>query len=135
MGVLQSKLSIAGMSYSVHLVRANTFQWKRPNHGQTLIEKNPIQRTRLQRRISIADTTFWRRVKISNQIYLFIADTPYFLWKNKNKLLFNFKMFLFDTLLSFSTIVLTLLYLVSHQEFTSFLNQEFHNNFLRELGP
>ena len=39
MGVLQSKLSIADMSYSVHLVIADTFQWKRPNHGQTLIEK------------------------------------------------------------------------------------------------
>ena len=47
----------------------------------------------------MADTSFWHCAKSSNQIYLFIADTPYFLRENKNKLLFDFKMFLFDTLL------------------------------------
>ena len=43
-----------------------------------------------------------------------------FMWKNKNKLLFNFHMFLFDTLFYFSTTPLTLLCLVSHQEFHKF---------------
>ena len=38
----------------------------------------------------------------------------------KNKLLFNFQMFLFDTLICFSATPLTLLYLVSHQEFHEF---------------
>ena len=40
-------------------------------------------------------------MKSSNQIYLFVVDTPYFLWENKNKLLFDFHVFLFDNLLSF----------------------------------
>ena len=47
----------------------------------------------------MADTSFWHCAKSSNQTYLFIANTPYFLRENKNKLLFDFKMFLFDTLL------------------------------------
>ena len=63
---------------------------------------------------------FWHRVESSIQIYLFIEDTPYFWRKNKNKLLFNFQIFLFDTLLYFSTTPLTLLYLVSRQEFRKF---------------
>ena len=51
-------------------------------------------------------------------IYLFIVDTSYFLWKNKNKL-FD-KINLYDALLYFSITALTLLYLVSHQEFHEF---------------
>ena len=30
-----------------------------------------------------------------------MAETPYFLWENENKLLFDFQVFLFDTLLHF----------------------------------
>ena len=68
------------------------------------------------------------------QIYLFIVDNPYFLWKNKNKLLFNFQMFLLDTLLYFSTTLLTLLCLVSHKEFHEFLELRVSQQFLRKLG-
>ena len=39
-------------------------------------------------------------MKTSSQIYLFTADTSHFSWEN-NKLLFDFQMFLFDTLLYF----------------------------------
>ena len=46
---------------------------------------------------------------------------PIFLWKNKNKLLFSFQMFLFDPLFYFSTTSVTLLYLASHKEFHEFL--------------
>ena len=50
-----------------------------------------------------------------------LKRTPHIFYrKNKNKVLFNFPMFLFDTLLFFSTAVLTLLYLVNHQEFHEF---------------
>ena len=51
--------------------------------------------------IAIADTIYWHHVISSSQIYVFIADTPYFLWENKNKLLFDFQVFVFDNLLSF----------------------------------
>ena len=39
------------------------------------------------------------KIKNSSQMYIFIVDTPYFMWVNKNKLLFDFQMFLFDPLL------------------------------------
>ena len=53
-------------------------------------------------------------------MYLFIADNPFFFVEKKNKLLFDFQMFLFDTLLYFSATPLTILYLVSHQELHEF---------------
>ena len=68
----------------------------------------------------IADTTFWYRKKTASQIYLIIVDTQHFLWKNIDKLLFNFQMLLFGTLLYFSTTPFTALYLVSHKEFHEF---------------
>ena len=43
-----------------------------------------------------------------------------FLLKSKYKLLFNFQMFLFDRLLCFSSRLITLLYLVTYQEFLEF---------------
>ena len=73
-------------------------------------------------------------LKISSQIYLFIADTSYFLWKNENKLFSNFQMLLFNALLYFSTPLLTLLYLVSYQEFHKFLVLRVSQKFLRGLG-
>ena len=47
------------------------------------------------------DTIFRYHVKSLSQIYLFIADTPFCFRENKNKLLFDFQMFLFDTILYF----------------------------------
>ena len=38
----------------------------------------------------IVDASFWHHVKSLNQVYLFGADTPYFSWESKNKLLFDF---------------------------------------------
>ena len=43
-------------------------------------------------------------------------------------------MFLFDTLLCFSATPLTLVYLVSHQEFHEFPELRVSQSFLRELG-
>ena len=74
------------------------------------------------------------RVKISSQIYLFIADPSCFLWKNENKLFSNFQMLLFDTLLYFSTRLLKFVYLVSYQEFDKFPVLRVSQKFLRGLG-
>ena len=73
------------MLFSGHFVIADNFSWNQSNQGRTFIEKRYI--------VEI----FWHRVENSSQIYLFIADTPYFLWEIKNKLLFDFQMLLFDT--------------------------------------
>ena len=51
------------------------------------------------RTIVIADTIFWHRMKSSSQIYVFLADTPSFLWENNKKLLLDSHMFLLDALL------------------------------------
>ena len=75
-------------------------------------------------------TIFWHRVESSNQISLFIADTPYFLRKSKNKLFSDFQIFLFDALLYFSTPLPTLLYLVSHQELHEFAELRVLQKFL-----
>ena len=88
------------MLYSGHLVIVCTFSWNRSNHGQTLIEK-PLYSDTFIADNGYSDTISWQCVNSSSQIYLFIADTPYFLWENKNKLLFDFQMFLFATLLYF----------------------------------
>ena len=56
------------------------------------------------------------------------------MWKNENKLFSNFQMLLFNTLLYFSTPLLTLLYLVSYQEFHKFLVLRVSQKFLRGLG-
>ena len=114
-----------------NLVIADTFQWNPPNHTETESNshrKTPIQGTGLWRAIAIADTIVWHRVKSSSQIYLFIADTLYLLWKSKNKMFSNFQMFLFNTLLYFSTLLLTLLYLVSNKEFHK-LPEKIQENF------
>ena len=112
-------LSIVDRLHSEHLVIVDTFQLNRPNHGQTLIEK-PLYSGQF-----IADNCYSGHKFKPN--YLFIADTPQFLWKNKNKQLFDFQIFLFGTLLYVSPTPLTLLYLVSHQKFHEFPE-------LQELG-
>ena len=102
------------MLYSGSLVIADTFKWNRPNHGQTLVEKPLYSRHAYSGHNFLAP-----REKFKPKFPLY-SDTPYFLWKSKNKLFSNFQMFLFDALLYFSTPLLTLLYLVSHQELHEF---------------
>ena len=72
--MIQSNQSIEDMLYSGHLVMADTVSWNRPNRGQTLIEKT------LHSDTFIARQFFGYWVKSSSQIFLFIADTQYFLW-------------------------------------------------------
>ena len=59
------------------------------------------------------DAIFWHHVKSSSPNYLFIAGTSYFLWKNKNKQLLDFKWFYLGHFL--------LLHLVSYQISLKFL--------------
>ena len=46
----------------------------------------------------MADTVFWHHVKSSSQIHLSTVDTHIFLWENKNKLLFDFQVFVIENL-------------------------------------
>ena len=79
---IQSNLPVEDMLYSTHLVIVETYSW---NWSKDSIAD-----------IFTVDTVFWYPVKSSSQIYLFTADTPYFLGENKYKLLFDFQIFLFD---------------------------------------
>ena len=77
---LQSNLSIADMLYSGHLFRGTggirvKLSYKNPYIADTFI----------------VDTIFWHRVKSSSQIYVFIADTPYFYGKIKINCYSTFK--------------------------------------------
>ena len=91
---IRSNLSIADMLYSGHFF-VEPAESRSNSHRKT-----PIQWTILQRTIVTADTIHWHHMKSSSQIYLFTADTLYFLWENKRKLLFNFQFFVFDNFLS-----------------------------------
>ena len=99
--VLQSNLSVAEMLYSGHLLIADTFSWKRSNHGQTLIENPYIADTFIEDNCYSGHNLLAPCEKFKS-IYLFIADTPYlYFLKNKNKLLFDFQVFVFDNTLFF----------------------------------
>ena len=106
---LQSNLSIADMLQSGHLIIADNFQWNRPNTVK-LSQKN----------LYIADNccsghkflALLEKFKSNLPLY---SEHSIFLWKNKNKLRFNLKMFLFDTLLYFSTSQLHHFYYMQQQ--------------------
>ena len=71
------------MLYTGHLVTADTFLW----NGQAMVKL--LSKNSFIGDTFIADTVFWHHMKCSSQIHLLIAGTSYFLWENKNKLLFN----------------------------------------------
>ena len=99
--VLQSNLSVAEMLYSGHLLIGDTFSWKRSNHGQTLIENPYIADTFIEDNCYSGHNLLAPCEKFKS-IYLFIADTPYlYFLKNKNKLLLDFQVFVFDNTLFF----------------------------------
>ena len=69
---LQSNLSTADMLYSGHLFRGTGGIRVKLSYKNLFIADT-----------FIVDTIFWHRVKSSSQIYVFIADTPYFYGKIK----------------------------------------------------
>lgn len=83
------------MLYNGHLCIGDTFLRNRSNHGQTLVEKPLYSGYFYSGKIILAP-----HERLEPNLPLYSGHTAYFMWENK-KLLFDFQIFLLDTLLYF----------------------------------